>query len=103
MLLYIGIILFCFAMFHSLMYLNQQKDLIISNKFHSMRESTQLKQEYEEMLQTLEEAIVVVVDNTINFSNSLFQKMILKIGQSECTDSLSLEMFTVYRNGFDNE
>ena len=65
---------------------------------HEMIAIKKVSQEYADMFQALEEAIVVVKDGKINFTNEIFKSILDKVGEhSDEASPLSLKIFKIFR------
>ena len=70
-----------------------------------MKTMKHVQDEFQEMFQCLEEGILLVRDQTINFSNDLFKDIISRLkvnnAENEYTDTLDLKIFKVFRKNED--
>ena len=73
---------------------------LVSQLTTEMKAVKELKQEYREMLMSLEEGIIVVQDKAITFTNDIFKDILKGIafqkGQGQSTPILNLKLFKVF-------
>ena len=86
-----------------LLVLHEKTTQLASELQHEMWAIKKVSQEYAEMFQALEEAIVVIKDGKINFQNEIFQFILEQVGEhADETNPLDIKIFKIFRETDNN-